>query len=115
MNSPAFYTLAEVCALLRHDRRTILRAAREGRLPMIRLGRDYRFPVEALRAVLSGTSRGACQVIRAAAAVRLPGPAVGVRVPSVTKTPIPSTQFSSIRRASCALTLIGPCSAAQIV
>lgn len=41
-------TVDEVAERLRLNRRTILRLAEQGKIPAVRLGKMYRFPVEAL-------------------------------------------------------------------
>jgi len=66
--SPTYLTARDVQELIRVDRSTIYRMAESGRLPAIKVGRQWRFPADAVHAWLeaSGNSRDHPRPISAA-------------------------------------------------
>ena len=56
--SPSYLTARDVQELIRVDRSTIYRMAESGRLPAIKVGRQWRFPADAIEEFLEGTSNG---------------------------------------------------------
>ncbi|MGB9357421.1 MAG: PocR ligand-binding domain-containing protein [Acidimicrobiia bacterium] len=56
--SPSYLTARDVQELIRVDRSTIYRMAESGRLPAIKVGRQWRFPADAIEEFLGGPSNG---------------------------------------------------------
>ena len=56
--SPSYLTARDVQELIRVDRSTIYRMAESGRLPAIKVGRQWRFPADAIEEFLGGTGNG---------------------------------------------------------
>lgn len=56
--SPSYLTARDVQELIRVDRSTIYRMAEAGRLPAIKVGRQWRFPADAIEEFLEGTGNG---------------------------------------------------------
>ena len=56
--SPSYLTARDVQELIRVDRSTIYRMAESGRLPAIKVGRQWRFPADAIDEFLGGPSNG---------------------------------------------------------
>ena len=56
--APAYLTARDVQELIRVDRSTIYRMAESGRLPAIKIGRQWRFPSDAIYEWLGSTSNG---------------------------------------------------------
>jgi len=54
---PKYLTARDVQELIRVDRSTIYRMAESGRLPAIKVGRQWRFPADAIDELLGGTNR----------------------------------------------------------
>jgi excisionase family DNA binding protein len=48
----------EIAAALDCDPRTIIKAAREGKIPALRIGKEYRFDPGAVRLALSNNAKG---------------------------------------------------------
>ena len=55
--TPKYLTARDVQELIRVDRSTIYRMAESGRLPAIKVGRQWRFPADAIDELLGGTNR----------------------------------------------------------
>jgi excisionase family DNA binding protein len=56
--SPTYLTARDVQELIRVDRSTIYRMAESGRLPAIKVGRQWRFPASAIEAWLEASGNG---------------------------------------------------------
>ena len=56
--SPTYLTARDVQELIRVDRSTIYRMAESGRLPAIKVGRQWRFPADAVQAWLEASGNG---------------------------------------------------------
>jgi len=56
--SPTYLTARDVQDLIRVDRSTIYRMAESGRLPAIKVGRQWRFPADAVQAWLEASGNG---------------------------------------------------------
>ncbi len=56
--SPSYLTARDVQELIRVDRSTIYRMAESGRLPAIKVGRQWRFPADAIEEFLEGSGNG---------------------------------------------------------
>lgn len=56
--NPAYLTARDVQELVRVDRSTIYRMAESGRLPAIKIGRQWRFPRDAINEWLGSTNNG---------------------------------------------------------
>ena len=56
--SPTYLTARDVQELIRVDRSTIYRMAESGRLPAIKVGRQWRFPADAVHAWLEASGNG---------------------------------------------------------
>lgn len=56
--SPTYLTARDVQDLIRVDRSTIYRMAESGRLPAIKVGRQWRFPTDAVQAWLKASGNG---------------------------------------------------------
>ena len=56
--TPSYLTARDVQELIRVDRSTIYRMAESGRLPAIKVGRQWRFPADAIEEFLDGTGNG---------------------------------------------------------
>ncbi len=56
--SPTYLTARDVQELIRVDRSTIYRMAESGRLPAIKVGRQWRFPADAVHAWLEASENG---------------------------------------------------------
>jgi excisionase family DNA binding protein len=56
--TPAYLTARDVQELIRVDRSTIYRMAESGRLPAIKIGRQWRFPSDAIHEWLGSTPNG---------------------------------------------------------
>ena len=56
---PTYLTARDVQELIRVDRSTIYRMAESGRLPAIKVGRQWRFPADAVHAWLAACGNGA--------------------------------------------------------
>lgn len=57
MREPEFLTVEEVAELLRVSSRTVQRLLKEGKLPGVRVGRQWRIPRAELLAYLRGPTR----------------------------------------------------------
>lgn len=52
-NEPAFYTVAEVAAMMRVSKMTVYRMVNSGELPAVRFGRSFRVPESAVSAIVN--------------------------------------------------------------